>query len=167
MIKPVKGYTLIEILVAILVFGLGVIGVAALSATSQKASNSAYQAMLATWKAHEMMEMIRANADQARSSSDYNHALGASLPTDHDCTADASNGYSPSNCTPSQMAKDDLRQWLQSLSATQGLLAGSGAVSSAANSYRITVLWDSGAQGQACADYPAATLSCLKLEFDL
>ena len=153
-----QGFTLIEILVAVLVFGLGVLGVAALGATSQKASLKAYHSMLATWKAQEMMESIRANRDHAVTSNDYLHAPTDSAPNEpgKNCIQTFGETLAAAGCSSADLAADDLYEWIESLAGY--LPSASGTVSAAVDSITgltnvtVTVLWDAGDVDQNCGE---------------
>ncbi len=59
------GFTLIEVLVALLIMSIGLLGLAALQATSLKASHGAYSRGQAVFLAYDMMDRMRANRTQA------------------------------------------------------------------------------------------------------
>lgn len=71
------GFTLLEVLVAMLILALGLMGLAGLMASSLKNNQSSYQRSMATWLAYDIVDSMRAN--QANLSS-YNLALAASAP---------------------------------------------------------------------------------------
>lgn len=64
--RRVSGVTLIEVLVAVLVLSLGLLGYAALLAFSLKANQSANFRTQATVMAYEVLDMIRANRVNAQ-----------------------------------------------------------------------------------------------------
>ncbi len=159
-IRP-TGFTLIEVLIALLIFGLGVLGVTALTSQSQKISHHAYQSMVATWQLHDMMELIRANATEARDNSNYIYALGDTVPGDPGCIN--------SGCSAAQMADYDLNLWLNA--ASDRLPSGQGSVSKAASSYTLTLHWDGNRVGTGattnCPNSADTDLMCQQLRFDL
>lgn len=158
-----NGFTLIEILVSLLIFGIGVLGVTALTTQSQKITHQSYQSMLATWQLYDMMELIRTNASVARGSISYVRAYNADTPAAPSCIS-SSNG-----CTPTLMAQYDLSQWLTNVA--QELPSGSGAVSKAANAYTLTLHWDGNRIGAGatsnCPNTLATDLMCQQLRFNL
>lgn len=116
-----RGFTLLEVLVAMVVLSIGLLGLAGLMASSLKNSHSAYQRTQATWLAYDALDRMRANRQVALAGG-YNLALGA---------------------TPggSDMAATDLSQWNTALSNT--LPAGQGSIAVAAGgAVTVIVQWD-------------------------
>jgi type IV pilus assembly protein PilV len=64
--RPQAGFTLVEVLVAVLVLSLGVLGAAGMQAASLKANREARAQEVGTRMAKELAELIRANHIQAR-----------------------------------------------------------------------------------------------------
>lgn len=60
-----QGFTLLEVLVAILVMSIGLLGLAGLMASSLKNSHSAYHRTQATWLAYDALDRMRANRQVA------------------------------------------------------------------------------------------------------
>lgn len=157
-----RGFTLIEVLIALLIFGVGIIGVTALTTQSQKITHQAFQSMIATWQLHEMMELIRANASQASGSTKYVHSYqGSESRGTKDCIANT--------CSASEMADYDILLWLSE--TAHALPSAEATVSRAASSYTLTLYWDgkqSGSTALPNADCAAETvLVCQTLEFQL
>jgi len=73
------GMTLIEILIAVLVLVIGMLGMAAMQLQSLKFSESAKWRSHATFLAYDIVERIRANKSDA---AQYVHAAGSSWPSD-------------------------------------------------------------------------------------
>ncbi len=119
-----RGFTLIEVLVAILVMSVGLLGVAALQLTSLRANHSSSLRSQATLLAYDIVDRMRAN-QTAATAGGYDIAL-----------AGTSAGGS--------VALDDLARWKQNLTNT--LPAGRGAVqrtgAGTATKFTITVQWD-------------------------
>jgi len=59
--KQIVGFTLIEVLVAVLILSIGFLGMAALQITALKSNQSAIQRSQATILAYSMMDEMRAN----------------------------------------------------------------------------------------------------------
>ncbi|KVW93426.1 pilus assembly protein PilV [Thiobacillus denitrificans] len=116
-----RGFTLLEVLVAVVVLSIGLLGLAGLMASSLKNSHSAYQRTQATWLAYDALDRMRANRQVALAGG-YNLALSA-----------APGG--------SALAKDDLDEWDTALTNT--LPAGDGSIAVAAGGVvRIVVQWN-------------------------
>lgn len=116
-----RGFTLLEVLVAIVVLSIGLLGLAGLMASSLKNSHSAYQRTQATWLAYDALDRMRANRQVALAGG-YNLALGV-----------APGG--------SGLAAIDLGEWDTALTNT--LPAGDGSISVAAGGVvKIIVQWN-------------------------
>lgn len=112
---------MLEVLVAIVVLSIGLLGLAGLMASSLKNSHSAYQRTQATWLAYDALDRMRANRQVALAGG-YNLALGA-----------APGGNA--------LAKIDLGEWDTTLANT--LPAGDGSIAVAAGgAVRIIVQWN-------------------------
>jgi type IV pilus assembly protein PilV len=124
------GFTLLEILVAIVVLSIGLLGLAGLQVVSLNNNQLAYYRSVASQQAYDIADRIRANP-QGVANGNYN-ALDATIPTDPDCVVNS--------CTPAQMATADHAQW----NANNGRLlpAGSGTVAGPTGGpYVITLSW--------------------------
>jgi len=73
------GFSMVEVLVALLVLSLGLLGLAALQSTSMKATHSAHLRSQATLYAHDILDRMRANREAARAGA-YDLALGDAAP---------------------------------------------------------------------------------------
>ncbi|WP_062195644.1 type IV pilus modification protein PilV [Caldimonas taiwanensis] len=63
---PQRGVGLIEVLIAVLVLSIGLLGIAGLQARALKNSQSAYERSQAVALTYLMLDAMRANVDQAR-----------------------------------------------------------------------------------------------------
>lgn len=112
-----SGFTLLEVLVALLVFSIGFLGLAALQTLGMRFTHQSYERTQATLQAYEILDRMRANVAGLE---DY-------TPTPAGSTPNATTNCSTATCTPSQMAVYDLAQWLARI-RDPNLLAGDGAV---------------------------------------
>ena len=103
-----SGFTLIEVLVALLVLSVGLLGVAKLSFSSVQANGSAYMRTQATELTKQIFDAMRANRNQAALNG-YDVAYGVNPVAGTDC--------SQVNCSDIQMATYDLAQWKARLQA--------------------------------------------------
>src|SRR5205823_8122048 len=102
-----RGFTLIEMLVALVVLAVGMLGVASLFGISLHSGSSAITRMQAVNLATDLADRIRAN----RAAGDApNNAYGGAAAI-NGCT-----GAAAVSCTPAQMAADDLYWWQRQLS---------------------------------------------------
>jgi type IV pilus assembly protein PilV len=125
------GFSLVEVLVALVVLAVGMLGVASLFATSMHAGSGAIARMEAVSLAGDIADRIRANR---RAGSAYTGA-GAN---------DNCIGPGSVSCTPVQMAANDIYVWRRQLAqAFQGGTAN-GTVTFADGTpatYTINVRW--------------------------
>lgn len=117
-----RGVGLVEVLIAVLVMAIGVLGIAAMQATALRNSQSSIERAQAIMQTYTILDAMRANIDVARLGS-YN--LGMT------CTAPASG----------TLVANDQRFWLQTMQANLGPSA-CGQIVCAANACTVTVRWD-------------------------
>lgn len=122
-----RGLTLVEILVALLVLSIGLLGLAALQNTSLRFNTSAYYRTQATALSYDLADRMRANR-QAAVNGDYD------------------GNYAPAACDPNALgvgtiAQQDVASWRYALACRIPQSFGSVAVT-AANEVTITVQWD-------------------------
>jgi len=133
--KIQSGFTLLEVLVAIVVVSLGLLGLAGLQAATLRNNQIAYYRGIAIQQTYDMADRIRAN--QAGLAT---YALGVG----------ADNGCISSSCDSAQMAQTDIFQWNNN--NARMLPAGTGTVASAAGgSFDITVSWNENTESGSAA----------------
>lgn len=107
------GFTLLEILVAIVVLSLGLLGLAGLQAVSLRNNQTAYYRGIASQQAYDMADRIRANLAGVRAGG-YD-ALTAVTPVNPGC-------FDAGGCSAANMAVTDHSQW----NWTNGILLPNG-----------------------------------------
>jgi type IV pilus assembly protein PilV len=144
-----SGFTMIEVMVALVVMSIGLLGIAKLVLYSAHSNDSAYMRSQATELAYEILDNMRANRTQALAGS-YNTALatGPVVPGALCLGVGA-------NCSAPQLAAYDLYQWKTRLAAPTGALpSGQGSVAVAGGTpatATIIVSWDDNAAQAAIA----------------
>ncbi|NCT67350.1 MAG: type IV pilus modification protein PilV [Rhodanobacteraceae bacterium] len=119
-----RGFTLLEVLIALLIFSVGMLGLAALQAYSVKTNQSAHLRSQATALANMMMDSIRANRQNV------GHYY-ANQYVEFDC------GTAPAASPPAQ---HDLEFWKQQVNCA--LPQGRGAVAPiSANELAVCIRW--------------------------
>lgn len=124
------GFSLLEVLIALLLLSLTLLGTGRLAALSVRSAQGSLQRTQAVYLATDMLERMRANrpavVTPAGASVGFYNAVDSSYqtPADHRCTetADAAAG----TCTVAQMAAHDTWEWQQALART--LPEGAGTV---------------------------------------
>lgn len=123
-----RGFTLLEVMVAVFVLAVGLLGMAHLQITSLKHNQSAEYRSQAALFAADMLDRMRANREAAQNGN-YALAIGDNLPANTDTIADA-----------------DIVDWRDSLS--RYLPNGSGLIACAAFDVNsefvcdITISWN-------------------------
>ena len=102
-----NGFGMVEVLAAVLVLSIGLLGLAALQSNSLKSNQVAYQRSQVNFLAYDMIDRMRANRGMAIDG-DYNIAFGGDLPAGAD------------------VAAADLGEWVNNIEAL--LPAGEGSI---------------------------------------
>ncbi|WP_161599289.1 type IV pilus modification protein PilV [Reinekea blandensis] len=103
-----QGAGLIEVLVAMLVLAIGLLGFSAIQTQAMRMNFETMQRARAAALAEDLFDRMRANSQQAISTDNYLRDFDEDLPElIKDCAAEA--------CTPVQMASWDLRRWMENL----------------------------------------------------
>jgi type IV pilus assembly protein PilV len=113
----VRGFTLVEALVALLALSIGLLGIAGMQLTGMRANMTAAWRSQATYLGYDILDRMRANLNRR---ADYVIGTGAA----------------PAG---SSVAAQDLSAWKTNLSAT--LPSGDGTVTVNGNDVTITVQW--------------------------
>ena len=127
-----SGFTLVEVMVALVVLAVGMLGIAGLYLEGLRASRTSIYVTAATTLAGDMAERIRANGPGGPA------YAGTGPGADNNCV----NG--PADCAPDQLAADDWFRWLRDVQAR--LPAGATAEiavtpGAATTRYAITLRW--------------------------
>lgn len=130
---PQAGFTLIEVLVAILVLSIGLLGLAMLQVESLKYNTDAYYRTQATMLAYDIIDRMRANADTAKSGG----YVAAAAPTEQLCGEPGNGGCS----TAEALASYDLTVWYQRLAASLPAGATPSSIARAGNQITVTINW--------------------------
>ncbi|MHB1273186.1 MAG: type IV pilus modification protein PilV [Rhodanobacter sp.] len=132
------GFTLIEVLIAVLILSVGLLGIAGTLLSAMRSSTSNYLKQQAVQHAYDIVDRMHSNlkvAEDPSSGNPYIAALTAPAATiATDCTA--------TSCTAAQMAAYDVWQWQTALK--NNLPGGLGSIAVAAigplnNTAQITV----------------------------
>lgn len=119
-----NGATLIEVLIAILVLSIGLLGLAGLQVTSVQSNHSAYQRSQATLLAYDLADRMRANRTEA-----LTNAYLVDFPTS-----------SSSNAVTGTRGEKDKAEWLNNLALK--LPEGTGKVEKDGSIVIIHVRWN-------------------------
>ncbi len=109
------GISIVESLVALLVLSIGLLGIAGMFLDSVKNSRTALLRTQAINLVSDMADRIRANSGAAGA---YDTDTYDGAPAKRDCAPDA--GAGGGNCSPAELAEDDLARWLESIRGAPG-----------------------------------------------
>jgi type IV pilus assembly protein PilV len=124
-----SGFTLLEVMIAVLVLSIGLLGRAGLQATGLRNNQSAYMHSQAISYGYDIIDRMRANRFSALSGT-YNIGIGDSAPSG------------------TSIAQTDLQEW-KNLVVTN-LLAGDASANVNGGTVTVVVQWDdSRAEGSA------------------
>lgn len=138
-----KGFGLIEVLVTVVILGIGLLGLAGLQVQSLSYNHSAYNRSQATLLAYDIIDRMRANPAAIAS-----YVSGTP-------TVDA-NCMTITGCNATSMALNDLAEWNAAINVA--LPAATSAISVNNNIYTINLTWDEDRDGNA-ANNPSFNVS--------
>lgn len=121
----IRGVSLLEVLIAVLVLAIGMLGIAAMQSISLRNSMSALERSQATVQTYAILDSMRSNLDVARNNG-YAQTMTAGCPVP---TAGAT------------VASRDINYWMTSLRDTLGPTA-CGGIACAAGVCEISIRWN-------------------------
>lgn len=139
-----RGTSMIELLSAMIVVSIGLLGISNLQSRALKTSQDSYFVSQATLFLDDIAERMRANhANGDSAAGNYNFINNMTDYSDLTAAQKAQDcvGFA-ANCTPAQMAVYDVARWLQSM--TQGnraLPSAKAKITWAATTATVTVRW--------------------------
>lgn len=148
--RPAHGFSLLEVLVALVVLSIGLIGLAGMQSASLRFNNDAYLRSQATTLAYDMADRVRTNAGAAAL---YDKRWDQQGRENVGCLGDA-------GCRPAQMAGDDLFRWDRRVAQllplgrseicpyTDPTTLGCAANPADATDFVIRIHWDGNRDGQ-------------------
>ena len=138
------GSSLIEVLIAVLVVSVGLLGTAGLQLASLKNNQSAMQRSEAVVLTYSILDRMRANRDVAAAGS-----YDMSLP------ADLANCAAPGNVS---LAEQDLTEWVAEIQSAFGAGVACGAVDCDSNfNCTVTLQWDDSLSTEGNAEQQVVT----------
>lgn len=120
-----RGVSLLEVLISVLILGIGLLGIAAMQALALRGGQGSLESSQAVMQTTSIVEAMRANRVNA-----------ASYVMNMTCTAGSGGS----------LAQNDLAAWINALKTTMGTADDTttcGRIEALGNSrYRVTVQWD-------------------------
>lgn len=140
--KNIKGFSLVEVLVAVVIMSTALLGLVGLQAAGVKNIITSYNRTQASQLASSMADRIRANvADITAGTSNY-------ITIDPTTATAKSNCLTTSGCSAADMAENDLYQWNRALKDSSNGLVKTGTITRDAGNcpiqITVTVSWSEG-----------------------
>ena len=134
-----SGFSLLEVLIALLVLSVGLLGIAGLQTFSLQFNHQSYERTQATVLISEMFEKIAANPTAAR----------AGIFDGINTSGSFTYGSCPTSCTATQLANFDLSRWKMAIEDPRKLAQGQGRIARIPDPvagasgfvYEITINW--------------------------
>jgi type IV pilus assembly protein PilV len=145
-----NGFTLIEVLIALVLLAGGLLGLAALQAKGLSNNQSAYNRSQATQLSYDIADRMRANASAAAK-----YLTSFMVPSAANAAANACSSTT-NTCSPAQLAEKDLDDWSDDLASS--LPYGTGTITVASDVYTVTVRWDDDKNGAVDTSDPNFTM---------
>ena len=118
-----QGFTLLEVLIALVIFSVGLLGIAGLQMTGMKQTHNSHLRSVATTQVMDMADRMRANMAgvEADNYGDYaNYAMDYSTCTT-DCANCAPVDCTTAQCNAAQLAEYDVCEWtMETVAALPG-----------------------------------------------
>lgn len=136
-VRRQRGISMVESLVALVVIGVGMLGIAGLYLSSLQSSRTAKLRSYAVELAGSIADKIRANRDAAAA---YDTSKYGGAPKTKDCDT--------KTCLAADIAQDDLAHWIEDIKAqlpgaakVKGTVTVTDRAAPNLDSYLITVTW--------------------------
>ena len=105
---PTGGFTLLEVLVAVAVLSIGLLGLAGLQVSGLRFNHSAYLRTQATLLAYELADRMRANPNRNGANANNYNTTNLAVALVPACRT-------PAGCARAQIAQNDVAEWQQAL----------------------------------------------------
>lgn len=129
-----KGFSLLEVLVALVVLSIGLLGLAGLQTFAFNFNHQSYERTQATLFLYDIIDRMRANRD--------NPGLYATLYATGPLPAGSYPNCAVSSCAnASDLAVFDINQWKTALSAQKALRNGAGQITVNGSTVTVEIRW--------------------------
>ncbi len=118
-----RGTSLIEVLISVLILGIGLLGIASMQAITLRNGQSSMERSQAVMQTYSILDAMRSNVLVARANS-YNMARSCTVPA-----------------AVTTLAQNDLHDWMTNVQTNLGATA-CGTINCASNVCTITVDWN-------------------------
>ncbi|MBD3671012.1 MAG: type IV pilus modification protein PilV [Gammaproteobacteria bacterium] len=151
----VHGFTLLEVMVALLISAISLLGLASLQLSARNSLDASFQYSQASLIAQDLSERMHANPAGVRAGLYSNINTENGSGTLSDCSA---------GCSPAAIAANDIATWSQSIQNSELLLLGIGQTALNGDRVAITVLWNGQKERFKNRPTTCPPLDCLSIE---
>lgn len=133
-----KGFTLIEVLVAMFILAIGILGAGAMQMVGLQGNQGAYYRTQAIYLSGDIIDRMRANPSVITPTASPFDAIDTdgTIPSDPGCKTGSVG------CTPAALAQTDISEWGGRFTQAIPILpAGRGRVSRTGNNFTVTINW--------------------------
>jgi type IV pilus assembly protein PilV len=155
-VRGQSGLSLLEVLIAIAVLAIGLLGLAHMQSFGMLNIERAYQRSQATLLAYAIADKMRAHVGLPTDSTANLGRYLSSFMAPEDASAKP-NCKSTTGCSADDMAENDLFEWNQAL--TTQLPQASGTISLVNENYIVAIVWDDNGDGAVGQDDPVFSMS--------
>lgn len=160
------GFTLLEVMVAMVIFSVGMLGLAGIQGTALQNNNTAYMRTIAMQLSYNMSDLLRANTDFDGDVTTTFDTIGTAIGSapGKNCIADDQT----TACTPTELANFEIYHWKKSLE--KELPSGRGKVTKTGDVFEIIIMWDearSGVTGENCSGVSTTDLKCYSIQIQV
>lgn len=165
-IKKSSGFTLLEVMISMVIFSVGMLGLAGIQAIALQNNTTAYMRTIAMQQSYNMADLLRSSANFDGVVDSTFDSVSTSIGSDptKDCIADDT----ATNCTTTELAVFDIFHWKTRMD--KELPSGKGTVEKDGDVYEIIIMWDekrTGATGEDCDADDADDLKCYTLHIQV
>ena len=132
-----RGFSLLEVMIALLVLSIGLLGIAGLQVFSLKYNHQSYERTQATLLINEIVDRMRANPAAVQS------GLYDNVPRSDAYGTYSGFGTCPTTCSSTDLFNYDVYEWKKRIQDAGMLASGQGGVTldPATGLYVITISW--------------------------
>ena len=123
-----QGVSLVEVLIAVLILGIGMLGIAAMQATALSNSQSSVERTQAVLHTYTIFDTMRANRDAALANAYTGGGIDSGLLCD------------PAAIAGVGLAANDMRRWITNIIASNQ--TGCGRIQNNGGVFTVTVQWN-------------------------
>ena len=159
------GFTLLEVMIAMVIFSIGLLGLAGIQAVALKNNNSAYTRTVTMQLAYNMADVLRASTNNEGNIISAFDTVTTAIPGTAPTSCVQKDGGGAPDCTETDLSSFEIYHWKKRIE--KELASGLGSISKNADVYTITIMWDdehTGATGTACGTDSTVDLKCYTLE---